>query len=167
MLDVGIPVNAGAVFSPDRVYRYSLWRIWDRNKPIVLFILLNPSTADEVRLDPTLTRCKNFAMQWGYGGMLVGNIFALKSTNPKALYISNDPIGPENDEYLLRMIRHAAMTVVGWGVHGSFLSRGDTVLKMIPYPYAFGLNEDGTPKHPLYLSKNAGLIPLPKPESSG
>ena len=158
-LDVGIPSAAGADFSQDGKYRYTLWRIWDLSKPLVLFILLNPSTADEVKLDPTLTRCRNFTEKWGYGGMLVGNIFALRSTDPKALYRARDPVGPHNDCKLRELMGQASFTVVGWGTHGSLLSRGSTVLKMIPEPYAFGMNRDGSPKHPLYL--RGDMVPVP------
>lgn len=162
VLEVGIPTPAGAEFSLGRKYRYSLWRIWDNSSPLVLFILLNPSTADEIKLDPTLRRCRSFAKQWGYGGMLVGNIFALRSTDPKALYTAADPVGTENDAWLQKMILQAKLTVAGWGVHGSLLSRGTAVLKMIPEPYVFGMNRDGSPKHPLYLPLNAKLHPHPR-----
>ena len=73
----------GADISSDNKYRYSLWRIWDKNKPIILFIMLNPSTADAVNNDKTMTRVKNFAESWGYGGVYVGNLYAFRSTDPK------------------------------------------------------------------------------------
>ncbi|WP_237265286.1 DUF1643 domain-containing protein [Thermoplasma sp. Kam2015] len=155
VLDVGFPQASGAEFSPDGRYRYTLWRIWDPKKPVVLFLLLNPSTADEFRLDPTLTRCRNYAKKWGYGGMLVGNIFALRSTDPRDLYRAEDPVGPENDRKILEMIGKAETTVVGWGSHGKLMGRGEAVLRMVPHPFALGLNSDGTPKHPLYLPGSA------------
>lgn len=158
-IDVGIPSAAGADFSQDGKYRYTLWRIWDRSKPMVLFILLNPSTADEIKLDPTLTRCNSFAQQWGYGGMLVGNLFALRSTNPKALYKAKDPIGPENDRKLQELIGMAAITVVGWGTHGNFMDRGKKVLAMVKHPYCLDYNINGSPKHPLYL--RGDMVPVP------
>ena len=158
-LDVGMEPEAGAVFSPDGKYRYRLWRVWDRSKPLVLFILLNPSTADEFRLDPTLTRCRNFAQHWGYGGLLVGNIFALRSTDPRALYTDHDPVGPHNDIHLREMVVQAKTTVVGWGTHGRWMDRGNAVVRFIPEPKCLGLNQDGTPKHPLYISSRSDPIP--------
>ena len=100
-------IERGAVFSPNGVYRYSLSRVWKREKGLVLFLLLNPSTADANVLDPTLRRCMSFAEAWGYGGILVGNIFALRSTDPQFLYLSRDPIGPTNDFYIKTMVEFA------------------------------------------------------------
>ena len=77
--------KSGAVFSDCRKYRYTLWRIWDGNKPLVMIIGLNPSTADETSNDPTITRCKNFARSWGYGGVLVANLFGCRATSPNEL----------------------------------------------------------------------------------
>ena len=97
-------MERGAKFSLDRVYRYRLWRFWDKRKGIVLFIGLNPSTADEKVNDPTIRRCIGYAMDWGYGGMLMGNIFAYRNTYPETLKICGvDPIGIENDTELRAM----------------------------------------------------------------
>ena len=79
-------VPAGAVFSDDMVYRYRLWRTWDPDLPTCLFIMLNPSTADHEQNDPTIRRCLDFAKQWGYGQLLVGNLFALRATDPARTY---------------------------------------------------------------------------------
>ena len=77
--------KSGAVFSDCRKYRYALWRIWDENKPLVMIIGLNPSTADEISNDPTITRCKSFARACGYGGVLVANLFGFRATSPNEL----------------------------------------------------------------------------------
>ena len=71
-----------AEFSPDKVYRYELWRIWDEALPVCMFIGLNPSTADETVDDPTIRRCINFAKEWGYGQLVMTNLFAFRATKP-------------------------------------------------------------------------------------
>ena len=88
--------DMGATFSPCRTWRYSLWRIWQPGKPYVVFIGLNPSTATEVEDDPTIRRCIRYAQDWDYGGLYMLNVFALRSTDPKALYRHSDPKGPDN-----------------------------------------------------------------------
>ena len=153
------PREAGAIFSPDRKYRYKLWRTWDPSKPVCAFIMLNPSTADEYELDPTVRRCVNYAKKWGYGGLVVGNIFALKSTNPKALYRETDPVGPDNNCHLWEISHNAAFTIVAWGAHGALLNRGKEVLRLIPEAQCLKMTKDGHPQHPLYLKGD--LIPFP------
>ena len=81
----------GAVFSPDRIYRYVLYRVWDEAKPRVMFIGLNPSTADESVDDPTIRRCKRFAADWGYGGANYGKPFCLAGDGTKGNAISHYP----------------------------------------------------------------------------
>lgn len=105
MKDGALPthIETGATFSPCRNWRYSLWRIWDPERAPLLCILLNPSTADETENDPTVTRCQQRAQSGEFGGILIGNIFALRSTDPSVLYKSPDPIGPENDLSLASM----------------------------------------------------------------
>ena len=85
--------KAGAEFSKDRKYRYRLWREWNKTKPAVLFVMLNPSTADELVLDSTVSRCLSFAKEWGYGRLEVANLFALRATDPKELNKVEDPVG--------------------------------------------------------------------------
>ena len=86
-----------ADFSACGTYRYALRRIWLPAAPQVLFIGLNPSTADEKSDDPTIRRCLGFARSWGYGGLIVANLFAYRATAPSALREARDPIGPLND----------------------------------------------------------------------
>ena len=115
---------AGAVFSDDMVYRYRLWRTWDPELPAVCFIMCNPSTADHEQDDPTIRRCLDFAKQWGYGRLLVGNLFALRATDPQKLRQHPEPTGgPDNDDTIMAMHEEANFTVAAWGVHGAHLRR--------------------------------------------
>ena len=95
-----------AIISKDKIYRYKLSRTWDSTKPTILFIGLNPSIADENIDDQTITRCINFAKDWGYGTLLMANLFAFRSTYPKDIYLIDDPIGKDNDNdhYLLECV---------------------------------------------------------------
>lgn len=148
----------GAKFSPDKVYRYRLWRLWNSDKPLILFVGLNPSTADENVDDPTIRRCIRFAMLWGYGGMYFGNLFAYRNTYPEQLKIcSVDPLGPDNDAELLDMKAGTLKAVLCWGNGGLFKGRGKEVEQMFPDAWSFGYTNQGQPKHPLYLPKSARL----------
>ena len=109
-----------AIFSPCRRYRYALWRTWDQNKPSVLFIGLNPSTADETNDDPTLTRCINYAKYWGYGSVCIANIFAYRATKPKELFARKRIIGKENNHWLFKLAIDADLVIAAWGNHGQY-----------------------------------------------
>lgn len=141
-----------AVFSPCRMYRYSLSRIWDPTQSKVVFVGLNPSTADEQADDPTVRRCVGFARRWNFGGLVLVNLFAYRSTDPAGLLKAADPIGPENDKHILTRSSEAAFVVVAWGTRGSLLNRDKQVLSMLPKAYCLGVTIEGHPKHPLYLS---------------
>ena len=149
-----------ATFSPCRTYRYSLERSWSSDGSRCVFCMLNPSTADESVNDPTIRRCIGFAKKWGLGGLWVVNIFALRSTNPHGLVVHADPIGPENDRYLLEACGYGDLFVCAWGVHGTCLGRDKNVLRLLSLHanvkiVHLGLTKDGHPKHPLYLSGNS------------
>lgn len=148
-----------ANFSKDRKHRYALYRIWDSSKGSAMFIGLNPSTADETTNDPTVRRCIRFAKDWGYGGMIMSNIFAYRATQPKDMKAASDPIGPKNDEWLVKLSGEASIIVGAWGNHGSFMGRGDDVIKLISNIHYLKLNKSGSPSHPLYLP--ASLKPKP------
>ena len=153
--------RTGAIFSSDRKYRYVLWRIWNSERPKVLFIMLNPSIADEVRDDPTQRRCRRYAQRWGFGGYYVGNIFAIVSTDPRRLKEVDDPVGTENNSYLQKLHTESASTVIAWGTWGNLHGRNIEVLsllKKIKPVKCLGLCMDGNPKHPLYLK--VGLVPM-------
>ncbi len=159
-LDLNLPPTSGAVLSDDGVYRYRLWREWDADKPSCLFIMLNPSTADASQDDPTIRRCIDYARRWDFGGLVVGNLFALRATDPNRLYESDDPVGPDNDDALVDMHDNATLTVCAWGVHGHHRDRGDTVATMLSRfrhrsLYCLGTTKGGAPRHPLYLPKAA------------
>ena len=119
--------KSNAIFSADGKYRYKLWRIWNTKKPKCSFIMLNPSKADAFTLDPTVRRCMDYAKQWGYGSLTVGNIFALKSTDPKELYRSDDPVGAGNDQALLEIVKDSDIVITAWGNHGAYLGRGEII----------------------------------------
>jgi hypothetical protein len=144
-----------ADFSDDMKYRYLLTREWDSDKPQILFIMLNPSTADAEKMDPTVTRCYNFAHKWGYGRMVVCNIFALRSTNPRELKKIDDPIGEYNDHAIGTAVRSAHMVIAAWGEHGEYMKRGEQVAKLIQGLgrdiYCLKVSKNGNPMHPLYL----------------
>jgi hypothetical protein len=147
--------RAWATFDATRTYRFTLGRIWDAAKPRCAFIMLNPSVATDVILDPTVTRCIGYAKDWGYGSLEVGNLFALRSTDPRALYKHPDPVGPGNDEALLRIHDRAKMVVVAWGNHGALNKRSRDVLQLLgprgPLHYLW-LTKSGEPGHPLYMA---------------
>ncbi len=148
----------GAVFSEDRKYRYALWRMWSLRQPLLL-IGLNPSTANEISNDATITRCMARAAREGFGGLLMANLYAYVSTNPKILLGSSEEfIGVENDAYLKQMIALASRTVCGWGSFPAAIIRANAVLNMIKRPYCLGINKDGQPKHPLYISYEVPMV---------
>ena len=149
-------MTGGAAFSRDRRYRYRLWRRWDRSRPAIAFCMLNPSTADARRDDPTIRRCIAFARAWGYGGIEVVNIFAMRATDPRALRSARDPVGPRNDAF---MRRAAALSpvVIAWGVHGALRDRESAALKLFggrSRLLALGRTRSGSPRHPLYLRRD-------------
>ena len=150
-------IEAGAEFSLDRIYRYSLWRFWKKDKGYAAFVCLNPSTADEFTDDPTIRRCINYAESWGYGGMIMLNLFAYRATDPIKLYSAKDPIGPDNDFHLRSASSKAKVTIAAWGTHGGYLGRDNAVMSMLTAPKCLGITKEGYPKHPLYLKK--GLKP--------
>ncbi len=153
-------MNRTTVLSTDRKYRYTLWRKWERNGPrlkgYVLFIMLNPSTADETKDDPTIKRCKAFAERWGYEEMCVVNLFALRATDPAEVYLHPSPVGEMNNAFILEAARSASLVVCAWGNHGTYQNRDLAVIKMLlNHGRIFALRETKTncPAHPLYLPK--------------
>jgi hypothetical protein len=138
-------------------YRYRLSRTW-KSGPRVLFIMMNPSTADPSYDDPTVAKCRRFAVNWGYSGIDVGNTFAYRATDQKILTQVADPIGPENDRHLQQMALDAALVVFAYGKPKTRIlkARGLEVALMLKSslkikPHILRLTIDGTPYHPLYL----------------
>ena len=151
--------NAGAVFSPCRRWRYLLWRRWDKAGAVANFLMLNPSTADETKLDPTCARARAYAEAWGYGGLIVTNIFGWRSTDPQALRRVRDPVGVGNDAAILRAARQSDLVVCAWGNHG--LDRSKQVRELLAgiQLHALKITGAGEPGHPLYLRKSLKAAP--------
>ncbi len=150
-------LEQGATFSPDRRYRYRLWRRWgSRSSGRVTFIMLNPSTADAERFDPTVRRCYGYARDWGFGSMDVVNLFALRSTYPEQLKKVDDPVGPRNDAAILEAVEGSDLAVAAWGIHGGLLRRDSKVLGLvagITDLHCLGRTKAGAPLHPLHQPK--------------
>lgn len=151
-----------AVFSGDRVYRYSLARTWDWLLPRCTFVMLNPSTADAQQDDPTIRRCIGYAKAWGYGGLEVVNIFAYRATKRKELYPLLDPIGPENMTYVIGAAKRGAKVICAWGIDGKFRDQGRKIIRALREAgveiYCLTTTDGGEPGHPLYLK--ADLKPV-------
>lgn len=149
------PESAGAEFAPCRTWRYRLWRIWDDRLPYANFLMLNPSIANEHQLDPTVTRCVDFARRWGFGGLYVTNLFGLVSTDPEGLYEHPDPAGPGNDMAIVETARGAGVVVCAWGNHGQHQARARHVESLLAEAdvklNCLRQNGTGEPAHPLYL----------------
>jgi hypothetical protein len=152
-------IEKSADFSPDRIYRYALWRVWAAAKGFPMFIGLNPSTADETQDDPTVRRCIAYAKDWGYSGLCMTNIFAFRATDPKEMLAAKDPVGPDNDQWLTKLANQAAIKIAAWGTKGSHNKRDKIIRELIPDLNYLKLTKDGSPSHPLYLSKD--LVPIP------
>jgi hypothetical protein len=166
MMRVQVDVlESHALFSPCESYRYYLSRTWDAALGHVNFIMLNPSTADASVDDPTVRRCGLYARRWGYGGLVVTNLFAWRATDPSELRVAVDPVGPDTDAHILRSARQSALVVCAWGVHGSLHGRDAAVLELLNNVDALGLSplhclrttKGGHPAHPLYLP--GSLVP--------
>ena len=147
-----------AKFSGCERYRYELCEVWDSKKPMLLWILMNPSVATLDHRDPTLIKTGKFSRAWGFGGQLIGNVHAYRATNSIEMLKVDDPAGPENDKTLLEMAKRSNLIVLAYGIPPKNLSdRGLYVAKLLGKTYDLyylALNKDGTPKHPLYLSVN-------------
>ena len=137
-----------AIISKDNKYRYQLSRIWDDEKPKVLFIMLNPSTADADVDDPTIRRVVNFAKSWVYGGVFVGNLYAFRSTNPKSLRYTDNPIGTDNIQHIQSLIGLVERVIYAWG---NKKKEPDWLYSLVDSPYCIDVSKKGISKHPLYL----------------
>jgi hypothetical protein len=147
-------MEKSATLSNDRKYRYTLWRSWEYEKGYIIFIGLNPSTADETEDDPTIRRCIGFTKAWGYGSLCMINLFAFRATNPVDMLTESDPVGPENDTYLFDVCKQSRLIIAAWGTNGGYLRRDKEVIQLIPNLYYLRLTKQGFPSHPLYLPKD-------------
>lgn len=120
--------------------------------------MLNPSTADELKLDPSCTRARRYAEAWGYGALIVTNVFGWRATDPGDMKAQPDPVGEGNDAAILRAAKEAGIVVCAWGNHGAHLERSRAVVKRLSKGgvtlHALRVNGNGEPAHPLYLPGN-------------
>jgi hypothetical protein len=169
------------VFSDCRTWRYSLKIIWEPSSYVLPVIMLNPSTADEVKNDPTVELVQRRATRHRYGGIEVLNLFAYRATFPKDMKASADPIGPENDRIIMARLEairtHSRLAdipieklpvMVGWGNDGDFMGRSDTVVAMLKETgvraVCLQYTKSGQPVHPLRQPNVAPFLPWPRPE---
>lgn len=161
-----------ALISGCGTYRYRLTRdlvdggLLPEGRQTVTFVMLNPSTADATQDDPTIRRCRGFARALGAGTLVVVNLYALRSTDPKELWRHPDPVGPDNDAHLTAVLERAAvmdeLVIAAWGAN----ARQDRVAAFLALPRAdrvsaLGMTKAGAPSHPLYLRASARPTPWP------
>ena len=151
-------VSQKARFSSCSLYRYSLERSWEEGKGRVLFIGLNPSTADHKRDDPTIRRCVGFAKSWGYQSMEIVNLFAFRATYPKDLKAASNPIGKQNDIWISNAEKRSDLIIVCWGSITMGRDRAADLVKKLKYPHCLKINQTREPAHPLYMK--ADLKPI-------
>jgi hypothetical protein len=148
----------------DGPFRYHLWRKLS-NVPVaparsVLFIMLNPSTADETQDDATIRRCLSFSLTWGYERVEVCNLFAFRATDPRQLLTAADPVGPKNDTRITESSRRSSLIVAAWGALPMARVRACQVAKLLSATtplVCLGLTKGGAPRHPLYVPRDARL----------
>jgi len=147
-----------ARFSVCERYRYELSEVWDSKRPMLLWILMNPSVANLDHSDPTLIKTGKYARAWGVGGQLIGNVHAYRATNSNDMLKVDDPVGPENNNALVKMAKRSELTVLAYGIPPKRLSERDIYVANLlaeTYDlYCLKLNSDGSPSHPLYLPGN-------------
>lgn len=156
LFDVDPVVRGDARFSADGRYRYTLTRVWDPQTPLVAWIGLNPSTADATRNDPTVRRVIDFSRRWGYGGCVMLNLFAYRSTDPRALLTAVAPIGPDNPRTLREETAGRAVVAAwgasvpdAWRLHEAHVAGW---LRATCAVYILGRTASGAPRHPLYCA---------------
>lgn len=154
-------------FSPCRRFRYSLEHSWDELMPRrrIMWVGLNPSTADEQDLDPTLRRIRAFSQAWGFNAFVMTNLFAFRATDPRDMLAERDPVGIDNDWHLKQTAHRCGAVVACWGAHGSHLERDHAVVALLADNLSaplqcLGHNRDGSPCHPLYLPRETPLRPF-------
>lgn len=153
-------MQKGAILSSCKKHRLQLWREWNSNLPKVLFIMLNPSTADHEQDDPTLRRCIDFAKQWSYGGLYIGNLYSFRAADPRTLLKVSKFSHRDNYKHVSTMAQQCQLVVCAWGNHLVINKLGLplNIFKHLEQKlHCIALSKTGTPKHPLYLKKS--LIP--------
>lgn len=173
-------VSKAAEISSDSLYRYFLIRYWGpRDHSVVarllIFVMLNPSTADAVIDDPTIRRCISFAKREGYDGILVVNLFAYRSPKPEIMKSVTDPIGPDNDKWLRRAFNYARKydidVLAAWGIEGPYRDRDYEVAEIARQHglelKCLGKTDGGNPRHPLFVKGTTPFQPLVAHELAG
>ena len=159
----------GGYFSMCRKYRFVLYRTWNEDRSPLNAICLNPSTSTETEDDPTVRRLMDYAKRWGYGGLVLTNLFSYRATNPAELKTIDDPVHNELNLRPYRFFVGTGNILVAWGNGGRYLGRGDDVIQMMIYddyfprdnylPCCLGVTKALQPKHPLYLKKTERMKP--------
>ncbi len=150
--------QASAVLSDDNVYRYRLDRWWGAG-PRLVWVMLNPSTADATDDDPTIRRVRGFTQREGYDGFTVVNLYSLRATDPSALTDHDDPVGRQGDSIPHQVIERAAAVVVAWGAHPMATERASLIRRARPDALCLGHAKAGAPRHPLLICKTQPLVP--------
>lgn len=135
--------------------------------PGIAWICLNPSTADEHQLDPTLRRIRGFSDAWGYHYFLMLNAFAWRDTDPAGLRTAPDPVGPDNDRWIAHVLARMDRVMVAWGNDGAFLARDRAVRALLDpaRTFSLGFTQSGQPRHPLYVSARTAPVPFFAPKT--
>lgn len=145
-----------AIISDCGRFRYLLSRTWDNALPVLLFVMLNPSTADALADDATIRRCSAFGRAHGFGGIEVVNLFAFRATAPADLRRAGWPIGPENDTHIAAAAARAQVVCVAWGAVKEANERVQVVMPILRragrLPHCLHVTRSGYPGHPLYLA---------------
>lgn len=153
-------MKRGAIFSPCKKYRYMLWRCWDINLPSVMFIMLNPSTADGEKDDPTCRRVIGISKKLGFGQVYMLNLFAYITPYPGELIDQEDPIGEDNVRYLMSYAHTASTVIYAYGASEEARVRAIMMYNQLPDGMALMINKDGSPRHPLYVPNYVKLVPF-------
>lgn len=170
LIETDLAGERGCILSDCGTYRYRLWREWDRTRPTLVFLMLNPSTADHLADDQTIARCTTRAVGGKFGRLDVVNLFPLRATDPDELLTHPDPVGPMRGSItangvILDAIDQAHTVICAWGAHAAAGPRAAEVMRLLGMAgmrnrlYHLGLNKDGSPKHPLYIAAST----RPKP----
>lgn len=155
---------------PDGIYRYSLWRVWNDVLPRILWVMLNPSTADAEDPDRTLTRCIGFSQPLGFGSLEIVNLYAFRTKSPEILRKTirergeTYAVGPENERHVDLGLARAATVMAAWGSPVFARERGHAMATLLRHRHddirCLGLNSDGSPRHPLYLPSDTAVVPF-------
>lgn len=156
-------IRRHATISDCGKFRYRLWRKWGVGTSL-LFIMLNPSTADDAEDDATIRRCFGFAARAGFGELEVVNLYAYRATKPADLRAAGYPVGPDNDYHICQAVRAASAVCVAWGSNAAGLSRPAEVLALLRRSgkplQCLSITRGGHPGHPLMLASSCTLQPF-------